>query len=114
MTRISRVTAPSGADNVNSPLSLVVTAIDVPTTATVAPTTGSPVTELVTRPEMVRTNDGWGGRAYAAAAPRKSATRTSQERLTTIPPYRCTGVAVATDGDGTAMLRAVLRVRKER
>src|SRR6266571_8731264 len=95
MPRIDRVTAPSGAESVNSPLSLVAVTIDVPTTDTLARATGSPLTALVTRPVMVRMG-GRGGWAAAASATRESATRASQLCLITVPPYRC-AAAIAED-----------------
>src|SRR5207302_72166 len=51
----------------------------------VACPTGSPLRELVTRPEMVRTA-GSGGRASAATATNDSASRANEQCLITVPP----------------------------
>src|SRR2546426_6849732 len=56
--------------------SLVAAVIVVPTTETLAPATGSPVTELVMRPEIVRMS----GRGDRAPADRKS-TRLNSSHL---------------------------------
>src|SRR2546430_14050642 len=85
MRRTTRVTSPSGAATVKRPSLPVAATIAVPTTATLAPTTASPVVADVTRPVI------WRCWALALAAPklRASATETRQERVLTVPPCLC-------------------------
>src|SRR5205823_3821783 len=81
--RTSSVTFLPGADSENSPLSSVNAVIGVPITVTLAPATGSLVTELVTFPVIVR--------CWASAAPMPtleiSASVMNQVRFATDPPY---------------------------
>ena len=54
IARTASVTGPSGAESVNWPRASVTAEIAEPTTATVAPSSGSSFTALLTRPEMER------------------------------------------------------------
>src|SRR2546422_9114679 len=109
MRRIASVTSPAGAPTVKRPSSPVRAAIVVPTTATVAPTTASPVVADVTRPVI------WRCWAVALAAPklRASARETRQERVLTVPPWLCAVMGPACDLAAGATLQAVWRTRKE-
>ena len=85
MRRTTRVTSPSGAATAKRPSFPVAASIVIPTTATLAPTTASPVVADVTRPVI------WRCWAVALAAPklRASARETRQERVLTVPPCLC-------------------------
>src|SRR2546425_5602930 len=102
MRRNTSVTSPAGAANENRPSSPVMATIAVPATATLAPTTGSPVTAVVTRPLI------WRCWAAAVAAPSAaSASETNQMRFPTVPSVPVTGdrVQPATTAAAATLLR---------
>src|SRR2546425_550345 len=102
MRRNTSVTSPAGAASENRPSSPVMATIAVPATATLAPTTGSPVTAVVTRPLI------WRCWAAAVAAPSAaSASETNQMRFPTVPSVPVTGdrVQPATTAAAATLLR---------
>src|SRR2546430_14901417 len=100
--RTTRVTSPSGAATAKRPSFPVAATIVVPTTATLAPTTASPVVADVTRPVI------WRCWAVALAAPklRASARETRQERVLTVPPWLCAVLGSTCSVGGSQIGRA--------
>src|SRR2546422_909456 len=107
MRRITSVTSPAGPASENRPSSPVKATIAVPATDTLAPTTGSPVTAVVTRPLI------WRCWAAALAAPSAaSASATNQMRFPTVPSVSVTGDRVqpaTTDAAATLLPKAATR-----